>query len=81
MPSVTSPQSVMIWHMVGIPVGMVIDGAVVELCQAPDGIITADLRIPMGAGAITAATDPDVIRGIERVTGETYHPDTGEWTR
>jgi len=23
--------------------------------------------------------DPDIIRGIERVTGETYDPETGQW--
>jgi hypothetical protein len=26
-------------------------------------------------------TDPDVIRGIERVTGETFNAETGQWTR
>ena len=25
--------------------------------------------------------DPDVIRGIERVTGETFDAETGQWTR
>jgi hypothetical protein len=25
-------------------------------------------------------TDPDVIRGIERVTGETFNAETGQWT-
>jgi hypothetical protein len=25
--------------------------------------------------------DPDVIRGIERVTGETFNAETGQWTR
>jgi len=24
---------------------------------------------------------PDVIRGIERVTGETFNAETGQWTR
>jgi hypothetical protein len=26
-----------------------------------------------------AKAEPDVIRGIERVTGETYDQETGEW--
>ena len=26
-------------------------------------------------------TDPDVIRGTERVTGETCAPETGEWVK
>ena len=25
--------------------------------------------------------DPDIIRGIKRVTGETFNADTGQWTR
>jgi hypothetical protein len=25
--------------------------------------------------------DPDVIRGIERVTGETFNAETGQWVR
>jgi hypothetical protein len=29
---------------------------------------------------VSGPHDPDVIRGIERVTGETYDPVTGEWT-
>ena len=28
-----------------------------------------------------ASQDPDIIRGIERVTGETFDPGTGQWTR
>jgi hypothetical protein len=36
------------------------------------------------ANAVTAVTgetlDPEVIGGIERLTGETYHPGTGTWT-
>jgi hypothetical protein len=30
-------------------------------------------------GLFTIAEDPDVIRGIERVTGERYDPATGQW--
>ena len=26
-------------------------------------------------------TDPDVVRGIERVTGETFNAETGQWAR
>ena len=28
-----------------------------------------------------ASQDPDIIRGIERVTGETFDAGTGQWTR
>jgi hypothetical protein len=32
--------------MVRIPAGALVDGAVVELSQDPDGTITAEVRIP-----------------------------------
>jgi len=34
------------WYQVGIATGTDIDGAVAELCAAPDGTITAEVRIP-----------------------------------
>ena len=46
MPGMTSPQPPMTWHEVGIPAGMRVDGAVVELCEETDGTLIADLRIP-----------------------------------
>lgn len=34
------------WRMIRIPDGMTVDGAVVELTEEPDGILTAIPRIP-----------------------------------
>ena len=42
----SDPHPSHLGHTVLLPAGMVIDGAVVELAQHPDGLITADVRIP-----------------------------------
>jgi hypothetical protein len=47
---------------------------------APAGTTNEKPLPRIGASALAGPwPDPDLIRGIERVTGETYDPDTDTW--